>query len=338
MKQTIILAIALLLCVRLLSQGQDRAIRDTGGGAATEHDTSATFHVRLTFGDEYSLSLATLDTADIISIYGGSQTGNISTITLPELGTTGKYDGKWIHIRGQAAGESGASPFIITHETTASDILVLHQQTGAKTGNDTIYSTYGDNYRYYISDGRYFRYAQAPVVWQMTNVTNLTKADGQAGDIAINAARDSLALFSAYWPYVIHVKLGSSAPTASNAVLRTGVIGTQATNTTYVQLTGSNFSGTQLNGGWTASNSTDDLTYSGTTAKFLATFDCTGDGPEVTEFTIAILENGSETDAWSTDQGEVNTDYVFNWHGSTIVTANNGDVVDSCVLDRIKPQ
>jgi len=327
MKQKLFAILVFTLFASMAFAQQDRAIRDTGG-ATTEHDTSATFHVRLTFGDEYSLSLATLDTADIISIYGGAQTGNPSTITLPELGSTGKYDGKWIHIRGSASGEAGAAPFVITHETTPTDILVLHQQTGSKKGNDTIYSTYGDNYRYYISNDRYYRYAQAPVVWQKTNVTNLTKADGQVGDIAINAAKDTIAFFAAYYPWVILVPVGgAAAPSTSFGIMYGSDTGDSFVTTGWTKITGGAISGATL-GDWTFNGTLDRLEYSGVNGVYYKVdFHIAGFVANSNLVTITVNKNTTATRAIS-KVDMLNTGTRHQMSGSDILSFNNGDYLE----------
>ena len=141
------------------------------------HDTSAYFHRRLTFGTDYTLPTAVLDTADVISIYAGAQTSSSVTITLPTLSDT-TYDGKIIYVRGSGT-ENGDIMRITSPDST--DILVQGcQSMGVQdvtptdstniditltsyantTGPDTITATYSVLYMYLISNGKYYRYCQ----------------------------------------------------------------------------------------------------------------------------------------------------------------------------------
>lgn len=162
-----------------------------GGSSVVDHDTSAVFHRRLTFGTSYTLPTAVLDTADIISIYGGAQLGSPVTITLPTLSDT-SYDGKLIYVMGSAT-ESGEVMRVTSPDST--DVLVQGCGAGSTTGPDTISTSYRVQYLYVISNGRYYRTCQRPNVNSITYVTDTTTIDAHQGDAFINAAGDTLGLY-----------------------------------------------------------------------------------------------------------------------------------------------
>jgi len=149
----------------------------SGGGGAPVSDTSRHSHTRLTFGNSYSVPIATLDTADIISVYGGALGAHV-TITLPTLPDT-SYDGKIIYVRGSAT-EDGTYIMRVT-STDSSDVLVQGCQSmtvqeitptdstnidivltsyANTSGPDTITTSMGELRMYIISNGKYYRYCQ----------------------------------------------------------------------------------------------------------------------------------------------------------------------------------
>lgn len=327
----LLLILVLIPCI-VFSQ-QDRVIRDTGGDSG---DGSVVFHHRLTFGDEYSLPIGVLDTSDIVTIYGGAQTSNPTTITLPDLGSSGTYDGKKVEIRGSSSGEGGADKFIITHATTSTDILVLHCQTGAITGNDTIHSTLGDIYTYYISNNRYYRYCEEDVVHQVTYTGNVDRSDGQPGDIFINTTRDSLAFLTHSSPHIIEIPVGGSSQ--QNSTLSYVEMNGPSTNfsintTSTTNFTSGSFTlGDKSGSDWAQDFTNDELDYSGTdNTWFLVNYVATGTIGSG-NFKVISMElelNNSPVDGSLSTQIVTNTgDDGVTFAGTVLVQLDSGDSIN----------
>lgn len=332
MKARLFTTLALILFTLAGWSQQDRAIRDTGGGSTG--DGSVVFHKRLTFGDEYSLPIEVLDTSDIVSIYGGAQTSNPTTITLPDLGSSGAYDGKKVEIRGSGSGEAGADKFIVTHATTSTDLLVLHCQTGAITGNDTIHSTLGDIFTYYISNDRYYRYCEEDVVHQVTNTGTVDRGDGQPGDIFINTNKDTIAFITHSFPFVIEVPLGGGSDpnsTLSYASFEGNAPNFSITTTqTNFTSTGFNFS-LESGADWAYDSTNDEMDYTGPTGIFLISYVATGTigaGSLKTISMVAEKNNSTITGSLSTQIVTNANDDGVTFAGTCFVSLSNGDSIN----------
>jgi len=307
MKQIIILA-ALLLAAFIAIGQNGKVIKSTGGG------TGGWLKDSLSAGDveinalTNSLLISDMDSTHFQANNGISfQTPDIwfsqmSPWTKLNAGNNFTMEGGIMNFNSIAGGSIGISSGPVS--VSISDITDLFAVNGSFRVN---------------TNGHAILHNTTPAAYSSYGAT-------EEGAIVYNST-DNAPMFwdGASWVTMADAASVPSAPSAGYAEMT--VTSSQSLSTTFTKFN-TTVTG-DVSAGWTFSAGTDDLSYSGSTAKYLLQFSASADLPtqSFNELTIVVRQEGTETTA-KAKASAGNTGVQMGFSGSAIVTVASGDSFD----------
>ena len=121
----------------------------------------------------------------------------------------------------------------------------------------------------------------------------------------------------------------------SYAVMRYGTISGISVGTSPVKIAGTGVSSGGTFGGWTFSTITDDMSYSGSTAYFQVTCNCTADLATLKVVTLEVYKEGTPTGIIDVAQEPNDTNTWNKWSASGVISVASGDSIDLRMYDSL---